>query len=650
MEKSLLLCVAGMLLLPIAAQAGLWDPAIDQPSFEQTFTGWTNWTDDWFDSDYWGTFLIPEGGVTYPDTPYGEVLGGVDGTGTMWQQVGTWEAGQIYEVSFMAGQRSGGGIQSWEVSGGIIVALYGGGTGAADNETPVSIGATLLDSIGVQPFTGVEIATTEIAVSLNTGTGLVTGDPLWLAFEGVAAGQKVFDNVAIVAVVSATLVSPQDGATTVAIDAQLVWGAPVAYDGPRYDIYFGTTEPNVLEANYGLTWLNEADAKTTATSIDPNSGGGLSFETTYYWVIDTYEPNELGGDIVHRGPHWSFTTVEAAPVIVTQPASQTVAAGDPVTFSVVGLNIVGYQWYKDGEILPGETGADLTIDDVQLGAEGGYHCIVTNGNPVDDIASDSARLLTQRLMAHWDFEGDLIDEVEGIVGFYSDPEIANPNPVATWDPNSIEGEQAFAFGDEPYFVAVDIPEYFDFTAQGYTVSAWVKVTVAPLGWDTYISKGGSYWLNAETTWLTQVGTDGWTWSTYPVLEDKGWHHTTATYDPAEGVVKYYVDGLLHNQYASTPPSNVDPLIFGAADTTGRGRYYGSLDDVQIYSYARDPYVMANEYVVVVPEANVCVEGVGPYYDYDDDCDVDLADFAEFALQWLNCNRVAGAGSGLIDCK
>ena len=51
--------------------------------------------------------------------------------------------------------------------------------------------------------------------------------------------------------------------------------------------------------------------------------------------------------------------------------------------------------------------------------------------------------------------------------------------------------------------------------------------------------------------------------------------------------------------------------------------------------------MTQEYLTAVPTDVVCLNAVELWYDFDDDCDVDLADFATFAATWLNCNRVAG---------
>ncbi|MGE3865085.1 MAG: hypothetical protein AB7F71_25030, partial [Burkholderiaceae bacterium] len=53
----------------------------------------------------------------------------------------------------------------------------------------------------------------------------------------------------------------------------------------------------------------------------------------------------------------------AAPAIVTQPASLTVAAGQPASFSVTatGEAPLNYQWQRQGVNLPGANGASLDL-------------------------------------------------------------------------------------------------------------------------------------------------------------------------------------------------------------------------------------------------------------------------------------------------
>jgi len=69
-----------------------------------------------------------------------------------------------------------------------------------------------------------------------------------------------------------------------------------------------------------------------------------------------------------------------APVIVTPPAGQTVAAGEAATLSVVaGNTVLSYRWYLNGVAVAGATGATLTIAQAQASDAGSYTVVVGNG-------------------------------------------------------------------------------------------------------------------------------------------------------------------------------------------------------------------------------------------------------------------------------
>ncbi|HEU4391225.1 MAG TPA: pectinesterase family protein, partial [Blastocatellia bacterium] len=71
----------------------------------------------------------------------------------------------------------------------------------------------------------------------------------------------------------------------------------------------------------------------------------------------------------------------APPVITTQPLSQTILVGEPVTFSVAvtGSAPFTYQWNKNGAEIAGATGPSFTIGSLQLSDAGTYTVVVTNG-------------------------------------------------------------------------------------------------------------------------------------------------------------------------------------------------------------------------------------------------------------------------------
>jgi hypothetical protein len=84
--------------------------------------------------------------------------------------------------------------------------------------------------------------------------------------------------------------------------------------------------------------------------------------------------------------------VDVAPVITTQPASQTVDEGNTATFTVVatGTPAPTYQWYLGGIPLSGATSSTLTIGNVQPANAGSYTVIVTNS--ISSVTSKAATL------------------------------------------------------------------------------------------------------------------------------------------------------------------------------------------------------------------------------------------------------------------
>lgn len=103
-----------------------------------------------------------------------------------------------------------------------------------------------------------------------------------------------------------------------------------------------------------------------------------------------------GVDIVNVTVNINVTAFPDAPSITTQPASQTVSAGQTVTFSVTasGNTPLSYQWYKndaaltDDSRINGATSSTLIITDVQESDAGRYTVTVTN-NTGSAISSEA---------------------------------------------------------------------------------------------------------------------------------------------------------------------------------------------------------------------------------------------------------------------
>lgn len=99
---------------------------------------------------------------------------------------------------------------------------------------------------------------------------------------------------------------PNDGATLVDTKLPfLVWDPVSNYTADGYRVYLGTSEPNDLLSDYGLTELTSGIENIL--SIDPSPVGDLAYGTKYHWVVDAYEPNSPA-PIRRHGLQWSFTT------------------------------------------------------------------------------------------------------------------------------------------------------------------------------------------------------------------------------------------------------------------------------------------------------------------------------------------------------
>jgi len=116
--------------------------------------------------------------------------------------------------------------------------------------------------------------------------------------------------------------SPSDGATGVAVTANLEWDA--AADATGYKIYFGTDDPP--------TNLENGTDLGNVTSYDPS--GNLNYGTTYYWKVVAYN---TAGDATGCAV-WSFTTIVPAPVADFSANETTIIEGESVTFTDLSTN------------------------------------------------------------------------------------------------------------------------------------------------------------------------------------------------------------------------------------------------------------------------------------------------------------------------
>ena len=447
----------------------------------------------------------------------------------------------------------------------------------------------------------------------------------------------------------ASYINPANKEINVLPTTILEWSPPTQYTPLYYDLYFGS-DVNELSEDY---FLNEPVlVKQNQTTWDPPDDK-IDYETTYYWRVDSYEPNDVGG-IVHIGRVWRFTTITALPFILTEPESQTVWAGDKAEFAVEALNADEYSWHKASHPTELSTDPNLTVPNVQLPEEDYYYCEITNS--YGTVVSAEARLMTKRLTGWWKLDGNLADSVQ-------DEYPEAPAHDGTGSPTFVSGinESGLEFlGDENVIVIPETGDYFNFHPQGMTASVWVKSDTATL--DGVISKHFAsdpmvgWVIGVYNDWcyfaLRKSHEDLWASDDYGDMFDDDWHLITAVMDPNTQTSRLYVDGAVRYEsdiydFAAIE-TNEEPLVFGAEDQTGAVPYTGQIDDVRIWNYPRDTMEIVDTYLEFKPDEVVCVTALDePWRHFDvagepgepSWCKVDIEDFAEFALTWLNCGLV-----------
>jgi len=165
------------------------------------------------------------------------------------------------------------------------------------------------------------------------------------------------------------LISEQSGGLTINTGTSAILSLSAAGSGPlSYQWYQGSS---------GDTTFPIAGA-TTAGYKTP-----ILVQSANYWVRVTNEQGISDSDTM-------VVTVVPVLMIVTAPQSQTMNAGQDVTFGVNAVAATSYQWKKNGVVIPGATGSSLTLTDLKPTDAGSY--TVTVSNAVGTLTSTAAKL------------------------------------------------------------------------------------------------------------------------------------------------------------------------------------------------------------------------------------------------------------------
>jgi hypothetical protein len=453
-------------------------------------------------------------------------------------------------------------------------------------------------------------------------------------FEGVPAVKgQAYDPV------------PQDGADGVPLDQVLSW--TIGEDPNNPDV------PNPAITRHFVFMSDGVGTELALVdTIDvPNpteyTPAGLERDKTYYWRIDEGIENYPAGDPNNIiGNVWSFETVLSVPVIDPEtPADVIVYAGENAVFEVIATNPFGdpedlsYQWYKyvdgvnDTPVGTGDT--TYSIVGVEDSDQGLYYCRVTIG--FNDATSDSrmASLATKRLIGHWPFDNKYDDVVGGNDG--------EPNDTMDFV-SGIVGTKALQFDGIADFVTIP-PAALSEIYNRVTISLWQFGGETQPSEDTIFEAfddEGVRVLGTHTPWGNSVyfdagnPDDGYDRINKSAEENeyKGqWNNWVYIKDAVSGDMELYLNGLLWHSGTGRdiPMYGATNFLIGAGVTDGQ-EYDGIIDDLRLYNYALSP----TEVAVIYSDVMGTFCAVEPELDYDDNCIVDLGDFATFAESWLEC--------------
>jgi hypothetical protein len=150
-----------------------------------------------------------------------------------------------------------------------------------------------------------------------------------------------------------------------------------------------TTQPQsqtvVVGANVTLTAA--ASGTPTPTFQWKKGGTDVSGATSATLTLNNIQLGDAGSytvvatnSVSTATSNAAVITVNAPPAFTTQPQSQTVVVGATVTFTAAasGTPAPTLQWKKGGVEISGQTGATLTLNNVQVADAGSYTVVATN--------------------------------------------------------------------------------------------------------------------------------------------------------------------------------------------------------------------------------------------------------------------------------
>jgi sugar lactone lactonase YvrE/plastocyanin len=222
-----------------------------------------------------------------------------------------------------------------------------------------------------------------------------------------------------------------------------------------------TTQPasQTVTAGSSVTFSAAASGTPTPTYQWQKGGINISGATSSSFSINSVSSGDAGnyavvasnsaGNATSNTAALTVNAANSAPSFTTQPASQTVAPGSSVTFTVAasGTPTPTYQWQKGGINISGATSASYSIASVATGDAGSYTVVASN--VAGTATSNAAALTVSAANSAPNFTTQPASKTVALGGSvtFSSAASGNPTPTYQWqkDGTNITGATSASY-------------------------------------------------------------------------------------------------------------------------------------------------------------------------------------------------------------
>jgi alpha-tubulin suppressor-like RCC1 family protein len=147
------------------------------------------------------------------------------------------------------------------------------------------------------------------------------------------------------------------------------------------------------------------------------NGETIEGATNSFYRIDSAVPADSGiySVLVSNARGTAFSReaalwVRPDPDFATQPTNQTLLLGENAAFytRAEGSQPVSYQWFFEGQLIPGETNSTLMLTNISLGQAGHYWVTASNASGIE---TSVVMTLTPRVIATWGSAWSKVNEL-----------------------------------------------------------------------------------------------------------------------------------------------------------------------------------------------------------------------------------------------